>query len=159
MASRLQRMALEIESFLKEFAVRRQETWTRERLRKASLGLSRLVRDEILFSFVKMAQNRGGERPNTNNAAESVNSKLRETLYLHRIKAVFTHRGSAARRRDLTSHTHQRRRRQPVCGSAGKMAKRRRRSLWVRHWNRLERVPDAHGIQAVNNQADTLFET
>lgn len=83
--------------FLKEFTVKDgKRVWAHERLRRARGSLNRLVREGTLFTFVKMEQERGGKWPATNNAIESVNSRLREMLRLHRglplmhrIKAVF----------------------------------------------------------------------
>jgi len=85
------------DGFLKEFTIKDgKKAWTHERLRKARRGLNRLVKDGTLFTFVEMAQERGGEWPSTNNAVESVNARLREMLYLHRglpllhrVKAIF----------------------------------------------------------------------
>lgn len=52
--------------------------------------------DGTLFTFVEMQQELGSEWPSTNNAVESVNSRIRDMLYLHRglplmhrIKAIF----------------------------------------------------------------------
>ena len=85
------------DSFLKEFTVRDgRRVYTHERLRKARHGLNKLVREGTLFTFVEMQQEHGGEWPSTNNAAESVNARLRDMLrhhrglpLMHRIKAIF----------------------------------------------------------------------
>ena len=85
------------EAFLKEYTVKDgKRVYTHERLRKARRGLNRLVKEGTLFTFVEMQQERGGEWPSTNNAVESVNSRIRDMLYLHRglplmhrIKAIF----------------------------------------------------------------------
>ncbi len=84
-------------SFLREYTVKDgKRVYTHERLRKARRGLSKLVKDRTLFTFVEMQQERGGEWPSTNNAVESVNARLRDMLrhhrglpLLHRIKAIF----------------------------------------------------------------------
>ncbi len=67
-----------------------------ERLRKARSILNRLVRDAALFTFVEMQESLGGVWSSTNNAAESINARLRDMLrhhrgmsLLHRIKAIF----------------------------------------------------------------------
>ena len=83
--------------FLKEYTVKDgRKVYTHERLRKARRGLNKLVREGTLFTFVEMGRERGGEWPSTNNAVESVNSRIRSMLYLHRglplmhrIKAIF----------------------------------------------------------------------
>lgn len=85
------------DSFLREHTFSEgRRVWTHERLRKARSQLNRLVRERTLFAFVEMAAERGGEWPSTNNAAESVNARLREMLrrhrglpLVHRVKAVF----------------------------------------------------------------------
>lgn len=83
--------------FLKEFTVKDgKKAYTHERLRKARRSLNGLVREGTLFTFVEMSQEHGGEWPSTNNAVESVNARLRDTLrhhrglpLMHRIKAIF----------------------------------------------------------------------
>ncbi|MBR0404700.1 MAG: IS1249 family transposase [Eggerthellaceae bacterium] len=83
--------------FLKEHTVKDgKRVYTHERLRRARRSLNRLVKDGALFTFVEMQQELGGEWPSTNNAVESVNSRIRDMLYLHRglplmhrIKAIF----------------------------------------------------------------------
>ena len=83
--------------FLKEFTVKDgKKAYTHERLRKARRSLNGLVREGTLFTFVEMQQEHGGEWPSTNNAVESVNARLRDTLrhhrglpLMHRIKAIF----------------------------------------------------------------------
>ena len=83
--------------FLKEYTVKDgRRVYTHERLRKARHGLNKLVREGTLFTFVEMQLERGGEWPSTNNAVESVNSRIRDMLYfhrgqplIHRIKAIF----------------------------------------------------------------------
>ena len=72
-------------AFLKEYTIKDgRKVYVHERLRKARRGLNRLVREGTLFTFVEMQQEYGGERPSTNNAVESVNSRLREMLRPHR---------------------------------------------------------------------------
>ena len=73
-----------------------KKAYTHERLRKARRSLNGLVREGTLFTFVEMSQEHGGEWPSTNNAVESVNARLRDTLrhhrglpLMHRIKAIF----------------------------------------------------------------------
>lgn len=85
------------ERFLKEHTRKDgKRVYTRERLRKARRGLNKLVKEGTLFTFVEMGRERGGEWPSTNNAAESVNSRIRDMLYqhrslplMHRVKAIF----------------------------------------------------------------------
>lgn len=85
------------EGFLREFTLKGGERqYVHERLRKARRGLNKLVKSGQLFTFVEMGIENGGSWPSTNNAAESVNARLREMLrlhrgmpLLHRVKAVF----------------------------------------------------------------------
>lgn len=85
------------DSFLKEFTINEgKKVWTHERLRRARRSLNKLIREGTLFAFIEMQETYGGVWPSTNNAVESVNSRLREMLYLHRglpllhsIKAIF----------------------------------------------------------------------
>ena len=73
------------ESFLKEFTVKDgRKVWTHERLRKARRGLNKLVRDKTLLTFIEMQQAHGGDRPSADNAAESVNARLRDMPRRHR---------------------------------------------------------------------------
>ena len=84
-------------SFLSEYTSKDgRKVWTHERLRKARSILNRLVRDAALFTFVEMQEDLGGVWPSTNNAAESINARLRDMLrhhrgmpLIHRIKAIF----------------------------------------------------------------------
>lgn len=85
------------ESFLKEHAIKDgRRVYVHERLRKARKSLMRVVREKTLFAFIEMQQLYGGAWPSTNNAIESVNSRLRDMLrhhrgmpLPHRVKAVF----------------------------------------------------------------------
>jgi len=83
--------------FLKEYTVKDgKRVYTHERLRKARRGLSKLVKEGTLFTFVEMQEEHGGKWPSTNNAVESANARLRDMLrhhrglpLMHRIKAIF----------------------------------------------------------------------
>lgn len=85
------------ESFLKEYTIKDgRRVYVHERLRKARRSLIKVVREKTLFTFIEMQQLYGGSWPSTNNAIESVNSRLRDMLrhhrgmpLLHRVKAVF----------------------------------------------------------------------
>lgn len=85
------------ESFLKEFTFKDgRKMYTHERIRKARRGLNALVKDGTLFTFIEMQERYGGTWPSTNNAAESINARLRDMLrhhrglpLIHRIKAIF----------------------------------------------------------------------
>ena len=86
------------ERFLREFTLKDgKKHYVHERLRKARRGLDRLVRSGELFTFVEMAEERGGTWDSTNNMIEGgVNARLREMLRMHRglsttrrIKAIF----------------------------------------------------------------------
>ena len=59
--------------------------YARERLRKARRALSKLVRSGELFTFVEMAEERGGAWDSTNSMIEGgVSARLREMLRAHR---------------------------------------------------------------------------
>lgn len=85
------------ESFLGEFTFKDgKKVYTHERLRKARRILNKLVGNGTLFTFIEMSQGHGGAWPSTDNAAESVNARLRGMLrhhrglsLLHRVKAIF----------------------------------------------------------------------
>lgn len=73
-----------------------RKVWTHEGLRKARSILNKLVGDDASFAFAEMQEDLGGVWPSTNNAAESINARLRGMLrhhrgmpLLHRIKAIF----------------------------------------------------------------------
>lgn len=73
-----------------------RRVFTHERLRKARSSLSRLVSEGTLFTYLDPALTEAGPLPSTNNAAESLNARLREMLRNHRgmslmrrVKAVF----------------------------------------------------------------------
>lgn len=86
------------ERFLREFTLKDgKKQYAHERLRKARRALNKLVRSGELFTFVEMAEERGGTWDSTNNMIEGgVNARLREMLRAHRglsairrIKAIF----------------------------------------------------------------------
>lgn len=86
------------ERFLREFTLKDgRKQYVHERLRKARRGLNKLVHSGELFTFVEMAEKKGGEWDSTNNMIEGgVNACLREMLRMHRglstmrrIKAIF----------------------------------------------------------------------
>ena len=73
-----------------------RRVYTHERLRRARSSLSRLVSEGTLFTYLDPALTEAGPLPSTNNAAESLNARLREMLRNHRgmslmrrVKAVF----------------------------------------------------------------------
>ncbi len=74
------------ERFLREFTLkdgRRQ--YVHERLRSARHSLNGLVREGTLFTFVEMAEERGGAWDSTNNRIEGgVNAQIRLMLQRHR---------------------------------------------------------------------------
>lgn len=70
--------------------------FTHERLRRARSSLSRLVSEGALFTCLDPELTGAGPLPSTNNAAESLNARLRDMLRNHRgmslvrrVKAVF----------------------------------------------------------------------
>ena len=86
------------DSFLREFTIkdgRRQ--YVHRELRRARRALNGLVRSGTLFTFVEMAEERGGEWDSTSNMIEGgVNARLREMVRNHRglsrmrrVKAIF----------------------------------------------------------------------
>lgn len=86
------------EGFLKEFTIQDgKRLYTHQRLRKARRGLNKLIKDNVLFTFVSMAEERGGKWDSMSNAIEGgVNAQLRSMLREHRglskmrrIKAIF----------------------------------------------------------------------
>lgn len=73
-----------------------RRAFTHERLRRARSSLSRLVSEGALFTCLDPELTGAGPLPSTNNAAESLNARLREMLGNHRgmslirrVKAVF----------------------------------------------------------------------
>ena len=73
-----------------------RRVFTHERLRRARSSLSRLVSEGTLFTYLDPELTEAGPLPSTNNAAESLNARLREMLRNHRgmslmrrVKAVF----------------------------------------------------------------------
>lgn len=86
------------ESFLREFTLRDgKRQYAHRELRKARRALNGLVRAGTLFTFVEMAEERGGVWDSTSNMIEGgVNARLREMVRSHRglsrtrrIKAIF----------------------------------------------------------------------
>lgn len=86
------------EGFLKEYTLQDgKRQYTHRRLRTARNGLNRAIRQNVLFTFVEMADERGGEWDSTSNMIEGgVNARLRSMLNNHRglskirrIKAIF----------------------------------------------------------------------
>lgn len=86
------------ERFLREFTIKDgRKQYVHERLRKARRALNKLVQSGELFTFVEMAEERGGAWDSTNNMIEgAINARLREMLRMHRglsairrIKAIF----------------------------------------------------------------------
>lgn len=85
------------ELFLREFTFKDgKRLYMHERLRKARRSLNKLVQSGELFTFIEMAEERGGTWASTNNVIESRNARIREMLrmhrglpLLHRIKAIF----------------------------------------------------------------------
>ena len=86
------------ERFLREFMIKDgKKQYTHERLRRARRGLTQLVNDGTLFTFVEMAEACGGVWDSTNNMIEGgVNARLREVVRNHRglsplrrVKAIF----------------------------------------------------------------------
>lgn len=86
------------ERFLREFTLRDgRKQYVHERLRSARHSLNGLVRDGTLFTFVEMAEERGGKWDSTNNRIEGgVNAQIRLMLQHHRglttmrrVKATF----------------------------------------------------------------------
>lgn len=59
-----------------------RRVFTHERLRRARLSLSRLVSEGTLFTYLDPELTGAGPLPSTNNAAESLNARLREMLRL-----------------------------------------------------------------------------
>ena len=85
-----------------------RRVFTLERLRRARSSLSRLVSEGTLFTYLDPSLTEAGPLPSTNNAAESLNARLRDMLRNHRglslmrrVKAVFwwchMHSGSPGR--------------------------------------------------------------
>lgn len=83
---------------MREFTLKDgKKQYVHERLRKARHALNKLVQSGELFTFVEMAEERGGIWDSTNNMIEGgVNARLREMLRMHRglstirrIKAIF----------------------------------------------------------------------
>ena len=73
------------DGFLRESTVRDgRRQYVHEPLRRARRSLNAVIKDGTLFTFVELAQERGGIWPSTNNAIESVNARIREMLRLHR---------------------------------------------------------------------------
>ena len=71
--------------FLREFTLKDgKRVYAHERPRKARRGLTRLVKEGTLFTFVEMQEKYGGVWDPTNNAIESDNARIREMLRLHR---------------------------------------------------------------------------
>ena len=73
-----------------------RRVFTHERLRRARSSLSRLVSEGMLFTYLDPGLTGAGPLPSTDNAAESLNARLREMLRNHRgmslmrrVKAVF----------------------------------------------------------------------
>ena len=73
-----------------------RRVFTLERLRRARSSLSRLVSEGTLFTYLDPELTEAGPLPSTNNAAESLNARLREMLRNHRgmslmrrVKVVF----------------------------------------------------------------------
>ena len=73
-----------------------RRAFTHERLRRARSSLSRLVSEGALFTCLDPELTGAGPLPSTNNAAESLNARLRDMLRNHRemslvrrVKAVF----------------------------------------------------------------------
>ncbi len=62
-----------------------RRVFTHERLRKARSSLSRLVSEGTLFTYLDPELTEAGPLPSTNNAAESLNARLREMLRNHRV--------------------------------------------------------------------------
>lgn len=88
----------EWERFLREFTLKDgRKQYVHERLRSARHSLNRLVGDGTMFTFVEMAEERGGSWDSTNNVIEGgVNAQIRLMLRHHRglrttrrVKAVF----------------------------------------------------------------------
>lgn len=86
------------DGFLKEYTIQDgKRLYTHKRLRKARRGLNKLVSENVLFTFVSLAEERGGQWDATSNMIEGgVNAQLRSMLHEHRglskmrrIKAIF----------------------------------------------------------------------
>ena len=86
------------ESFLREFAIKDgRRRYVRREPRRARRALNGLVRSGTLFSFVEMAEERGGEWDSTSSMIEGgVSARLREMARNHRgpsrmrrVKAIF----------------------------------------------------------------------
>ena len=86
------------ESFLREFTIKDgRRRYVHRELRRARRALNGLVRSGTLFTFVEMAEERGGEWDSTSNMIEGgVNARLREMARNHRglsrmrrVKAIF----------------------------------------------------------------------
>lgn len=86
------------DGFLKEHAIQDGERlYAHKRLRKARRGLNELVSENVLFTFVSLVEERGGEWDATSNMIEGdINAQLRSMPHEHRelsemrrIKAIF----------------------------------------------------------------------
>lgn len=74
-----------------------KKIYTHERLRKARRILNKLIKEEVLFTFIALQEELGGIWPSTNNIIEGgVNAQIRKILRnhsgmptMHRIKAAF----------------------------------------------------------------------
>ncbi|MEQ3362147.1 IS1249 family transposase [Raoultibacter massiliensis] len=86
------------ESFLREFAFKDgKRQYVHRELRKARRALNGLVQTGTLFTFIEIAEERGGEWDSTSNVIEGgVNARLREMVRNHRglsrmrrVKAMF----------------------------------------------------------------------
>lgn len=73
------------ERFLREFTLKdSKKQYVHERLRSARHYLSTLVREKTMFTFVEIAEDRGGKWESTNNVIEGgVNAQIRLMLQHH----------------------------------------------------------------------------